>query len=326
MINVGERRWDWIGAVGGFLLGVMDTALLYFSGVEMSLAGADGVWLVGGTFTFNTTALGWLAGRLAMAGAASRRDAETIRAQGEALAVSQRNALQNEKLSALGGLAAGIAHEVRNPLGVIRASAALVQERFEPEDDAFRACDFIVDESDRLSGLIGSLLAFARPEPLSVRSAPVPPVLERAETLAAEILTSRGIQLERDVAHSLPETPMDPDLVAQLLLDLVTNAAEMLPPGGHVTLCARLEGDAVALDVADDGPGVPESDQSRIFEPFFTTKERGTGLGLAMAERIARAHGGALRLVPGRGAGPEGGGACFELRLPLTPAPIGAAA
>jgi len=326
MNDVRDRRWDWIGAAGGFLLGVMDTCLLYLFGVEMSIGGAQGVWLVGGTFTFNTTLLGWLAGRLAVAGAAARRDADTIRAQREALAASERAALQNEKLAALGGLAAGIAHEVRNPLGVIRASAALVQERFEATDDAFRALGFIVDESDRLSGLIGSLLAFARPEPLSVRSAPVPAVLERAETLAAGLLADRGISLERDIAGSLPDAPMDPDLVAQLLLDLVTNAAEVLPPGGHVTLRARHDGDTVALDVADDGPGVAERDRSRIFEPFYTTKERGTGLGLAMAERIARAHGGALRLVPGRGAGADGDGACFELRLPLTPMPIGAAA
>ena len=108
----------------------------------------------------------------------------------------------------------------------------------------------------------------------------------------------------------------DPELVAQLLLGLATNAAEAAQPGGRVELRARREPGRVVLAVADDGPGVPAEDRERIFEPFFTTKERGTGLGLAMAERIARAHGGALRLVPGAGAGPGGSGACFELALP----------
>jgi signal transduction histidine kinase len=317
MRRVGRRRLDLFGAAAGLAVGAADTALLAWSGVEMTLAGRSAAPLVGATFTSSLAALGFLAGRLALARARAREDAETIRGQQRALAASERAAFENEKLAALGRLAAGIAHEVRNPLGVMRASASLVQEHFADGDDAHRACRFIVEETDRLDGLIASLLAFARPTSLALRPVDVEQVLARAEGLAREVLAPRTLSLVRPAGAGAAETvTADPELLTQLLLDLVTNAAEAVAPGGRVELRARSEERGVVLAVADDGPGVAPADRERIFEPFFTTKERGTGLGLAMAERIARAHGGALRLVPGAGAGPGGRGACFELTLP----------
>jgi two-component system sensor histidine kinase HydH len=310
------RRLDWIGAAAGLALGLFDTWLLTWFGVEMRVGGRDASALVALTFATNLTVLGWLAGRLAMARARLRADAETIRRQGEALAVSERAAFENEKLAAIGRLAAGIAHEVRNPLGVIRSSAAMVRDHFAPADDAHRACGFILDEIDRLDGLIASLLAFARPTTLRVRSAAVQDVVVRATALADEALKKRDAKLAAQIAAPGAELAVDPDLIAQVLLGLVTNAAEAIAPGGRVELRARVEPAAVVLAVADDGPGVPEADRTRVFEPFYTTKASGTGLGLAMAERIARAHGGELRVVQGAGAGPGGRGACFELVLP----------
>jgi signal transduction histidine kinase len=313
---VHARRLDWIGAAAGLALGLCDTWLLTLSGVEMRMGGRDAVPLVALTFASSCTLLGWLVGRLAMARARLRADAETIRRQQEALASSERAAFENEKLAAIGRLAAGIAHEVRNPLGVIRSSAAMVRDHFAPGDDAHRACGFILDEIDRLDGLIASLLAFARPTALRVRPAALSEVVARATALAGEALRKRDGKLVQALAAPEAELAVDPDLIAQLLLGLVTNAAEAIEPGGHVELRARVEPAAVVLAVADDGPGVPEADRGRVFEPFYTTKASGTGLGLAMAERIARAHGGELRVVPGAGAGPGGRGACFELVLP----------
>jgi signal transduction histidine kinase len=141
-------------------------------------------------------------------------------------------------------------------------------------------------------------------------------LLARTATLAAEVLRKSGATLAQPAAAPELELAVDPDLIAQLLLDLVTNAGEAVAPGGRVELRARAEPGAVVLAVADDGPGVPEPERARVFEPFYTTKAKGTGLGLAMAERIAKAHGGTLRVVPGAGAGPGGAGACFELVLP----------
>src|SRR4029453_683780 len=262
----------------------------------------------------------FLSGSLAAARARARADAATIRGQQEALAASQRAAFENEKLAAIGRLAAGIAHEVRNPLGVIRASAALVQEHFAPGEDAHRACRFVVEETDRLDGLIASLLAFARPTALERRRASIAGLVGRAALLADELVRRREVSLVRRFDASAGcGLSVDPDLISQALFGLVTNAAEALPPGGTVELRAEPRAGSVPPAAAEEGaggPGGPGGERERIFEPFYTTKERGTGLGLAMAERIARAHGGSLRLVAGAGAGPGGAGACFELLLP----------
>ena len=310
------RRLDWLGAAAGFALGLLDTWLLTLFGVELRFGAHDAAPFVALWFASTCALLGWLAGRLAQAKAQLREDAATIQRQQEALAVSQRAAFENEKLAAIGRLAAGIAHEVRNPLGVIRASAAMVREHFAAGDDAHRACGFILDEIDRLDGLIAALLAFARPTPLRVRPAALGELVARATTLADEALRKRDAHLEARLPAPGTELSVDPDLISQLLLGLVTNAAEAIAPGGRVELRARLEPAALVVAVADDGPGVPEADRTRVFEPFYTTKASGTGLGLAMAERIARAHGGELRVVQGAGAGPGGRGACFELVLP----------
>jgi signal transduction histidine kinase len=319
METVTPRRWDLWGALAGLALGVVDTALLAASGVEMTIGGRSAALLVGATFTSSFALLGFLSGSLARARARAREATATIANQQQALGASQRAAFENEKLAAIGRLAAGIAHEVRNPLGVIRASAALVQEHFREGEDAHRACRFVVEETDRLDGLIASLLAFARPTALRVREARVAEVVERAAQLAEEVARRHDVALVRRLGEAGgSELAVDPDLVAQVLLGLVTNAAEAAGPGGRVELRALARAGDVVLAVADDGPGVSAEPRERVFEPFFTTKERGTGLGLAMAERIARAHGGALRVATGAGAGPGGAGACFELVLPRT--------
>ena len=325
MQRVRLRRLDLLGAAAGVLLGLTDTWLLTLSGVEMRIGGQDATLLVALTFASSCTLLGFLAGRLAMARARLREDAATIRRQQQALDQSQRSAFENEKLAAIGRLAAGIAHEVRNPLGVIRASAAMVREHFREGEDSHRACGFILDEIDRLDGLIASLLAFARPTQLRVRPAAVEEVVARATALADELVRRREARLEARLSAPDAELAVDPDLIAQVLLGLVTNAAEAVPRGGRVELRARCEPDQVVLAVADDGPGVPDADRARVFEPFFTTKAGGTGLGLAMAERIVRAHGGSLRVVPDAGADPSNAGTCFELTLPRAAA-VGVAA
>jgi two-component system sensor histidine kinase HydH len=316
MQSVTDRRWDLFGAAAGLLLGITDTLLLRASGVAMTISGSDATLLVGLTFTSSIALLGFLVGRLVRARARARRDAETIQRQRSALAESERAALQNEKLAALGRLAAGIAHEVRNPLGVIRASAAMVQEHFPPDAEDHRACGFILEEIDRLDGLIGSLLAFARPAPLQVRPSTVQDWVERASLLAQAKFQQQGVALRQQLEAGSEKLAADPDLLTQALLGLLTNAAEALEAPGTVEIRSRDDGDTLVVEVADDGPGVAADDRDRVFEPFFTTKTRGTGLGLAMAARIVRAHGGELRLVPGAGVGPDGRGACFALHLP----------
>jgi two-component system sensor histidine kinase HydH len=329
MMSMKLPRWDLWGALAGLLLGAGDVALLMFRGVEMTLAGEDATLEVGLFFGSSFVLGGFLIGRLMRARGRARADATTIERQVAALDASRRMAAQNEKLAAIGRLAAGIAHEVRNPLGVIRASASMVQESFDRDDEAFRACQFIREEIDRLDGLIGSLLQFARPSRLRARPISIDKVIDRALALADEELRKREIDLGRAFDPALPELVGDPDLLAQLLLGLVTNSWEALGRGGRIELRVCVDPDPanpieLHVEVADSGPGIPQEDTARVLEPFFTTKPTGTGLGLAMAARIASAHGGGLEVVDGAGAGPDGAGACLRLRLPLTGPEVGA--
>ena len=311
-----ERRWPFIGLVAGVAMGLFDTALFAFLGVEMRVGGHDAVVGVMGLFIVTYAVVGWIIGRLIEARARAAADARTITAQLHALSESQRALLQSEKLAAIGRLAAGVAHEVRNPLGVIRASASMLEDGRGLDDDARQACRFIREEIDRLNGLITSLLAFARPTEPRLSPVALGSVIDRAVRLAGPEVERRAIALVRETPPALPDVQADPDLLAQVLLGLLLNAAEAVAERGRIVVRGSADGAAVTIEVADDGPGVAAGNVEQVFEPFFTTKASGTGLGLAMALRIAHAHGGALELVPGRGAGEGGTGACFRLRLP----------
>jgi len=311
------RRWDLWGGLAGLALGIADTAFLLASGVEMNVGGRSATFAVGATFGSSFALLGFLVGRLARARAQARADADTIERQLAELEATHAAWLENEKLASLGRLAAGIAHEVRNPLGVIRASATLAQAGFQPGEEGHRACQFIREETDRLDGLVTALLGFARPTELRASACSVEKLFDRVLQLADASLRERGIAARRELEPGVGELRGDPDLLAQLLLDLVTNAAEAIDGAGTIELRACAASGDVLLEVADSGPGIPRAEAQRIFEPFYTTKTRGTGLGLAMARRIALAHGGTLESVEQRGAGPGFAGACLCARLPL---------
>ena len=312
-----RRRWDWIGLAAGLALGAFDASALFLFDADMTLAGRDVTLPVLAVFLFSFGALGFAVGRLAMERERAHEDAATIERQLRELEASQAAALQNEKLAAIGRLAAGIAHEVRNPLGVIRSSAAMVQEGFAAGDEAWRACEFIREETIRLDALTGKLLDFARPRPLRVQSLPLEKCVLHALQLAAPELEARRIQVSQEGIERAPALEADPDLLAQLVLDLVVNAAEAAGEGGRLALRAQAAQADLLLEVADSGPGVALAGAEQIFEPFFTTKPRGTGLGLAMVARIVQAHAGSIEIAQGRGAGPGGAGACFRVRLPL---------
>ena len=309
----GRRRW-WIALFGG-LSGLFDAAMAVWLGIDLRFGGADVTLAVALFLALNFGVFGYFVGYFMDARSQAQRDRETIASQYAALQQSQRIATQNEKLAAIGRLAAGVAHEVRNPLGVIRASASMVQESFEREDEAYRACDFICEESDRLNALITALLTFSRPaEP---RCAPVraEKLIDRALEICQRDLETRDIEVSRSVVGDA-EISVDAGLVAQAIHDLVTNAAEAIGENGRIEIRVDARPESVRIDVADDGPGVSESQQEQLFEPFFTTKDSGTGLGLAMTARIAQAHGGHAAWIPRAGLGSEGRGACFRLTLP----------
>ena len=312
-------RRAWAGFGAGAAGGLVDVAVFQALGFDFHLAGLDLTWAVGVYLASSFAALGYGIGILLDAREKARADAEVIERQLRALEESQRAAAENEKLAALGRLCAGVAHEVRNPLGVIRASASMVQEEFQASDEPHRACAFICEEIDRLNGLITSLLAFSRPAEPRLADVPVADLVDQALRVAGHGLEERGISLEAEVGPEAGRLRADPDLVSQLVVDLLTNSAEAVAGGGRVTLRVSGDDDHAVLEVADSGPGIPSDAANRIFEPFYTTKASGTGLGLAMASSIARSHGGTIGVVHGRGAGHSGAGACLRVSLPREP-------
>lgn len=298
-------------------MGLGDLLSFLALGLDMRLAGKSVIAEVTVVFTLTYAALGFVIGKLMEARTQAREDAQTIAAQLHALETSQRAALQNEKLAAIGRLAAGIAHEVRNPLGVIRASASMVREHFTPAEEAYQACEFIREEIDRLNGLITSLLTFSRPAELRLQLIAIEQVVDRALQLTSEELQRRRITVARESDGKTPSVTADPDLIVQVVFGLLVNAAEAIGEQGVIIVRTVSDAQEVHVEVVDTGPGVSPTDAERIFEPFFTTKASGTGLGLPMAARIVRAHGGLIEVVQGLGTKAQGAGARFRVHLPI---------
>ncbi|HVT06174.1 MAG TPA: ATP-binding protein [Polyangia bacterium] len=226
-----------------------------------------------------------------------------------------RRTLRAERLAAVGTLAAGLAHEVRNPLNSAALQLAVLErrlERGEPADRAAPIVRIIKSEIDRLDHLVRDFLAFAKPAPLEPRPIDVEALLASTAGLIGPEAEAAAVQLTIDAAAQLPSVAGDAERLRQVLLNLTRNALEaMQDRGGHLTLRARREKEVVEIDVEDDGPGFPND--LPVFDAFFTTKDQGTGLGLSLAHRIVADHGGTIRVAsrPGR--------TCFTFTLPLAP-------
>lgn len=288
-------------------MGLFDLAGLLILGIDITMGGDDVTVFIMSFYALTFAALGYALGRLSQSREKARDDARLIEA-------SKQAAIQNEKLAAIGRLAAGVAHEVRNPLGVIRASAAMVQESFTDDDESFRACQFVIEETDRLNQMITALLSFSRPAELHKEPTRIVEVVDHAIRLAKDKLDALDIAIESNVADISVQA--DRDLLSQVMFDLLVNASEALEAGGRIKIQSETSPTGVIVDVSDSGPGVPAEDRDKVFEPFFTTKPEGTGLGLPMVAKIVRAHGGTIEAILGHGAGVGGAGACFRLSLP----------
>lgn len=224
----------------------------------------------------------------------------------------QEELIRREKLASVGQLLAALAHDLRNPLGVIRSSAQLVLEGKQNNAVQQEVARYIIDEVDRLTHRINDFLRYARQKPPEPK--PTPP-----ETVAQAALwqwKAQGgherIELDQQFGAQLPQISIDPDQVKEALVNLLINAREAMPGGGRLSVITRAAaGNHVEIEVADTGGGIPRSHLERIFEPFFTTKEYGTGLGLTNVKRLIEDNGGTLNVYS-----EEGKGSRFVLRFP----------
>lgn len=248
----------------------------------------------------------------------------------------QKRTRQAERLAAIGRLAAGLAHEIRNPLNGAHLHLTLLERTLRKRgggdgDEALEAVRTVAHEVQRLSALVTEFLQFARPQPLTLRPTVLGEVCQHAARILGADAERSGVELTLD----LPLTPIvvraDPDKLSQVLMNLVRNAIEAIAsahepegasqlgaPLGHVTLRVRRQPRDAVLEIEDDGPGIAKSD-APIFDAFYSTKPTGTGLGLPIAHRIVQDHGGTLtfesRPTPRHDG--EGPSTTFRLRLPV---------
>jgi len=228
-----------------------------------------------------------------------------------------RRLRQSERLSSLGKLAAGVAHEIRNPLNAISIASQRLQREYLPEDkgrreDFLRKTGVIRDEIRRLNDIVEEFLNFSRRDKLELRDYPVEEILRKLVSLVEEEANVKGITIRKEWSRSASPVPMDVDKFQQALLNILKNAMESITGEGTITVAVgRPENGTVGIRISDTGAGLPPEEIERIFNPEYTTKEKGLGLGLPIAHEIIRGHGGEIR-VESR----VGSGTTFEIRLP----------
>ena len=247
--------------------------------------------------------------------------AREFNAMGRAVDERERELVRSERLAAVGKIAAMITHEVRNPLSSIGLNAELLDEELgaipgERGDEARQLLRAITREIDRLTAITEEYLTFARLPKPRLASASLAALVDDLVRFVRNELTAMRVEVVVEHAPDLPAAQFDEGQIRQALLNLVRNAAEAVSGGGaagHVWIRTRSAGDRVVVEVADDGPGIPEELRDRLFDPFATTKQGGTGLGLALTHQIVKDHGGAMKVasVPGQGAS-------FTIELPAS--------
>jgi signal transduction histidine kinase len=254
----------------------------------------------------------------------NRRQGQRYRELAEALAETNRQLAQvqeekrrSERLAALGQLSAGLAHELRNPLAVIKGSAEMLNHRISAADALHtELAGNISSEVNRLNTIVTRFLNFARPSELHLRAEPIPPVIDRALKSVRDRWPDSGIRVDRQYAESLPALSIDTDLCEQVFTNLFLNAYEAMEnEEGTLRVAvapANSDGrEGVEIEIADTGPGIPAELVSQIFNPFFTTKKNGVGLGLSIVSKIIDDHRGWIRVCPDPSKG-----ACFRVFLP----------
>jgi len=225
----------------------------------------------------------------------------------------QEEIRRKEKLAALGGLAAGVAHEIRNPLSSIKGLASYFGSKFSEGSEDREATDVMIREVDRLDRVIGELLYYAKPSELKVKATDINEMLEHSVRLVQQDAKSKNIEIHWKGNDSLPDTKIDPDRFSQCLLNLYLNAIQAMEQGGVLYIKDYMNDNReIVVEIEDTGKGIDQDDLEKIFDPYFTTKPSGTGLGLAIVHKIIAAHNGRVTV-----ASTMGKGTVFRIFIPL---------
>ncbi len=227
----------------------------------------------------------------------------------------EKEVQRSERLASLGRMAAGIAHEIRNPLSSIKGFAQYFRNKFPPDSEDRNYATVMADEVDRLNRVIQDLLNFARPQEPNLKPVDLPPLIRHALRLIRSDIRDKDIRVTEDIPADTDFTIAgDNDMLTQVFLNLFLNAIDAMQNGGRLRIALRKNQQDIEVQISDDGEGIPRENLSRIFDPFFTSKKGGTGLGLAIVYRIVESHRGEIKVnsEPGKGS-------TFVLRFPLGP-------
>lgn len=217
-----------------------------------------------------------------------------------------------EKLSSIGEMTAGISHEIRNPLGIIKSSADLLKTKMSKIDPSNNIPDIIIEEANRLNNIITDFLNFARPKNLNLTSCHINDIIDKNLSFLSLQTEENGLVVEKICDEDLPEIMADPDMLYQAFLNIFINAMQAMPKGGNIFIHIKSKNNHIKVIVEDEGGGIPENLKKKIWDPFFTTKEEGTGLGLGIVRNIVESHGGSVKL-----SNRTAGGAKVTVDLPV---------
>ena len=259
--------------------------------------------------------MGLLGDRIRNARARAERSAAELQKAYTELRQTFEQLLQADRLTSVGELSAAVVHEVRNPLGAIRGAVEIMEDELPADSPRREFAGIAKREVDRLDRLVKEFLLFARPARPAVAPADINEIVRAVASLIRQSAASQNVCLELNLDGDLSAVTVDAEQIKQVLLNLMINALQAMPGGGQLTLrtSGKVKGE-VLIEVEDEGGGIDTAISARIFDPFFTTKEKGIGLGLSIAYRIATQHGGTLSVSRGDR------GARFSLTLPVHPA------
>jgi two-component system, NtrC family, sensor histidine kinase HydH len=250
---------------------------------------------------------------------------ETLAESNRKLLHAQAEARRAERLAALGQLSAGLAHEIRNPLGIIKGAAEMLNQKFGASQPAAAELSaYISTEVNRLNGLVSRFLDFARPSRLELKPVDITQIVDRALEIVHHRYPDSHVAVERHIAKDLPRVLADEQMCEQVFINLILNAYEAMGAENGTQTCsaepkisvsmARDSNNGIAgvsAEIRDSGPGVREELREQIFNPFVSSKKTGVGLGLSIVAKIVDDHGGSIQLIS-----PSGSGACFRVFLP----------
>src|SRR5450432_943429 len=311
------------GVLGTLVFSIMASGaylsfLLYINWTQMTVEGQDIAELVARVafLAMAGNMANTLAEDLRVQSQKHQRAAEQLAEANVHIQQAEEAVRRSDRLAALGQLSAGLAHELRNPLGTIKASAEILNRQLSAENDVAREmAGFISSEVDRTNSLVTRFLQFARPLQVRLEEADLTQMLDRA--IAEAEREAPGIAIYRNYAPEIPPFPFDAELMERVFYNLVLNAKQATAAGGAITVKTRAEGRVAEIAVIDRGVGISAQQMKDIFNPFFTTKPEGVGLGLAIVAKIVDEHSGkiAVESEPGKGS-------IFCVSLPMDPAPF----